>query len=349
MKLLAYDIEGNDKPLGRVAAVARAKQFDFIVAQREMYGPSGTYTGDGNAMIAANPTLKLCMYLNGVHMNQDAVDRYKFPADWYVRSSSGAPVKGSGEWAGLYLMNPLTPYLDWLVNFTRTKFAGSQFNALYVDELGVGPISSVSSTPIDPRTNQPFTWKTWMDVVVMLEQRFKSEFSVPIYVNGLGNGVRFFDTSYATRGETVPGPTSALLPWCSGALAESFIRGAKTTKPDGSDYWPTNTALDREIHMLEIGAAPVWACSKIWLTKTDAFLEQVHKYCLAAFMLGADPSATWYFTKKRATTVTPLHPLWTTAKSLGAPLGPRSGYTRAYEHGHVSLDNVKHTGSIVKT
>lgn len=343
----AYDIEGNDQPIGRDAALKRARKFPFIVAQAEMYGAyvKGAYAGDSDAMIQAHPQLDLSMYLNGTHMNSDAVARYNPPNDWFVLDGNGTRVRAGGDWSNNYLMDPLSGYIDWLVEMTGPKLERCRYNSLYVDELGVGPITSLADgigKPIDRRTGQPWTWATWMPEMAAVAQRFSADFDVPIRTNGLGNGLRFFDPDPEMRGEDSSGPTSQMLPFCDSALAESFIRGATTVKPGGADYWPTLTALEREIRMLEVAGPKAWACSKIWITRSDTFKEQVHRFCLGTFMLGAAPGAAWTFTKQKATTVTPFHPLWARARSLGAPLGARNGLVRQFQHGEVRVDATRH-------
>lgn len=356
---LDYAIEGDDNKSGWLTqAIAldryRPGRFEIVVAQQNMLKPFWPAIHD------ANPDIEWAAYTNGTHYSGPIA----FPADWYVKGSTGLRVR-SKAFPTNYLMNPLSTslyqgYAGWnayKLAQSKALLASSGASALYIDELGVGPIfvDGITDGPaIDPRTKQPWTWAAWMVQMNMVLDTYLT-IPVPIYANGLGNGGRFFEPPLGTDAAKNGGNTAPLLQHSEGMLMESFLRGAKmpnesaTTSPWYPSVAPNRLSgvspYDRELRAVEQSGSNAWFCTKVWTGSAQT--NSVLNWALATFLLGYKPGQLWYSTGKRASTVTPWRAEWTSAKLLGAPLGPRIGYTRAFEGGTVAVNPSAHTGSIV--
>jgi hypothetical protein len=327
--LLDYRIEGSDKPLAIAEELTRYApgRFDVVVAQ------TSSLKLNWPKVKAANANLWWAVYSNGTHTNHPPP---YFSHDWYVWDSQNHAVT-SKQFPGNYLMDPRSGWKGYRENFCAKLLTDSGANALYVDELGVGPIyeGGVSGSPIDPRTGTTWTWADWMISMNALLDGYRAKLpGTKLYCNGLGNGNRYFTA-----------PTSTLLDHCDGALAESFLRGA--SQP--ATFYPTASSYDREIRMIEDAGPAAWACTKIWVTTSTTTNDRVLRWALGTFLLGAAPGALWYSTAVRAQTVTPWRSEWTTAKELGAPLGPRVGNQRLFEHGSVTVNTATHDAAITLT
>src|SRR6266568_4355413 len=76
-------------------AVADAKGLDLIVARK------GTFTPYLAAMRAANPSVKILVYLNGAYAQQNqGPSTGSYPAAWYAKDANGQPItsKSEGNW-----------------------------------------------------------------------------------------------------------------------------------------------------------------------------------------------------------------------------------------------------------
>lgn len=316
-----YVIEGNDAAMSLSVALDRytTGKFDMAVAL------ANTLKGVYSQVKAKNPSFVWAVYLNGTHSQQ-----LDHPADWYLYDKYGNMVVPK-DFPKNRLMDPRSGWKDYNVQHGLSLLNGTGANALYIDELGIGPIrvDGLSGAPINPATGLAWTNAEWMPQMDNILMAFNAATPRYIYCNGLGNGVRYFDPA---------APTSTLLSYCDYSLAESFMRGAKNP----ATYYPSLSTWTKEVQMVEDAGANLMACSKIWVTIDSTTRSRIHRYCLGTFMLGFQPGAMWYFTGQRATTVTPWNALWDKVRSLGAPTAPRGGYYRTFQNGSVTVDPVAH-------
>jgi hypothetical protein len=314
--ILGYDIEGPfDYVPDSSEALRRATRFDAIVAAASMYATNAA------AMVDANPRLKLGCYINATHTPTDS-----FPEDWYCHTSTGQRTRDAGVWAANYLMNPLSGWVDRMIEILQGRLERSGYNAAYIDGAGIGALN-VSTTPaIDPRTNAPWTESAWATDMVALTRRVRETLSVDVWTNGVGDADRYFDQGSA-----------GLVPVSDRGFTEQYTRHAAWP----IDRFPTLTDWQRTGAMTSQIGPKYAALTKVWVSATQSAKDRWHRYALTTFLLSARPGGLYYFTYQRASTVTPFHAYWRTARLLGAPL--TSTYstlsnglaTRSFEGGRV--------------
>lgn len=341
MKVLGYDIEGGGwGGLTESLAVARAKAgFDFLVAQ------AGLYSRYVDAMKAANPNIELLAYANGTHTSNP-----DFPEQWYMHDSSGKRLRSAPPWSINFTMMPIdthgptatvkgitaSSWNEWKLKDIERIIATSGYDGVYVDELGTGSLSSRADgigEAIDPRTNKPWTRTDYMDDIgaYLSEMNALMPFSQSLTVNGLGTNYRFYGRPYGHRGPFVTdygsltdGATEPLLA-ADMAAAELYMRGPTQdlTKFPPLDWWTCEQAMTVE-------AGPkLMALTKTWTVPPSrqptmaelTLMDRWHRFSLSSFLNKAHPEACYYFTYRRADTVTAYHPWWGHADKLGGPTG----------------------------
>lgn len=340
MKTMAYDIEGNDKPLTDTVARARfAKgKFDIGISLKAMYQ---NIVGE---LIAANPALVMAVYTNGTHSKK--APPY-FPLDWYIYDINGVPVR-SKAFPDNHLMNPRSSWVGFKMDEAKALL-DSDYNAIYVDELGVGPVylEGVTSAPVISGSRTPYTWDEWMKDCIYLAKSYQTVTAKPVYANGLGNGARFFEYPVGDVKTSNGGNTRPLLDVCDRTLGESFLRGA--TQPPS--YYPTVKNWNRDVDMVAAAGAKSMFCCKVWSSTDAAVVARIHRWSLGSFLLGANPDTAWYFTGKNAKeltpSVTPWSATWDRAKQLGNPVSPRDNTHRDFVNGYVDVNNTTHDAQIV--
>lgn len=328
MKIMGYDIEGGGWPNHTTQqAVDRATAgFDALIAQM------GVYKKDVAAMKAANPNIELFAYANGSHTSNPA-----FPENWYMHDGAGIRVRSAPPWDMNFTMDPrlgigptatingitADSWSEWIRKRIVEIEAESGYDGIYIDELGTGSLTSRDDGiewPIDPRTGLDWTKDDYMvDVGVFLAD-ITGALSSPVWVNGLGTGFRFFG-KLPWQTQLAEGPTKSLLA-ADGAAAELYIRGPGQGidtyggNPNHiQDWWRT------ELQMTLDAGSKLITLTKTWVNCTVAQQDRWHRYALTTALIG-DPGLHFYFTPKRATTVTPYHPFWAHQKRLGAPSAP---------------------------
>ena len=314
--ILGYDIEGPFHYVPTSSeAVSRARRFDAIVAVESMYAANAA------GMFDANPELKIACYINATHTPTDS-----FPEEWYCHTSTGERVRDAGVWAANYLMNPLSGWTDRMIEILQGRLERSSYNAAYIDGAGIGALNVSTPPPIDPRTNAPWRDSAWTTDMVALTRRVRQTVSADVWTNGIGDADRYFDLGSAQ-----------LVPVSDRGFTEQYTRHAAWA----IDRYPTTATWQRTGAMTSQIGPKYAALTKVWVTAPQDAKDRWHRYALTTFLLSAVPGGLYYFTSQRATTVTPFHPYWRTARVLGAPLG--SAYsvlanglaTRAFEGGRV--------------
>jgi hypothetical protein len=314
--ILGYDIEGPfDYVPDPSEALRRATRFDAIVAAEAMYA------GNAAAMLDRNPELKLGCYINATHTPTDS-----FPEDWYCHTSTGQRARDAGTWAANYLMNPLSGWADRMIEILQGRLERSGYNAVYIDGAGIGALNVSTTPPIDPRTNAPWTASAWTTDMVALSRRIRQTVSVDVWTNGVGDAERYFDLGSAQ-----------LVPVSDRGFTEQYTRHAAWP----IDRFPTSIEWQRTGAMTSQIGPKYAALTKVWVPATQEAKDRWHRYALTTFLLSARPGGLYYFTSQRASTVTPFHAYWRTARLLGAPLSSTYSTltnglaTRSFESGRV--------------
>lgn len=303
-------------------AMAVAQRFSVITAVPEAYAP---YVG---LMKARNPELQLFVYVNGI---ADATPNGgSRPEAWYVKDRVGNRVRTN---FGFDLMDPAHP--DWVadrVAVCRSALARSHYDGCFLDNLGVGSlhVPGSSGVPIDPRRNQEWQKKDWLDATSDLASTVQSQLGVPLVVNGLISGSAYFDPTV---------PSRELLDTAGRALAEAFVRGAN----DPSGVYRSEAAWKADVDMLADAAArhrQVLALTKVWSKASRAEKDSWHRYALATFLLGSDGTSRFAFSSGRHSDTLASIPL--NRVSLGAPLGRyakvHGAYERSFANGKVIVN-----------
>ena len=323
VKVGVYDNEQGGQP-STAQAVARAQRFDYITAGAHQYRANVA------AMRSANPDLVLHAYVNGTHTRNTGL-----PEAQYCHDAAGARIVTNGHWSGNILMNPAN--LGWrttLLDQVNTTLARSGYDGAFLDVLGRGALQySVSGTCIDPRTGREYTTADWERDTSELARSIKERIARPVVANGASRGAIYFS----------PPPSSVIAQYADGGLAEGFTRNGAFFE----GYY-TESQLLKDVAM--VADAPVMhVLTKDWRSVPAEAKDREMRYAFATFLLGTHGNDVFGWTGNQST-MTQFDPLWDT--DLGAPRGPyyavgSGGYRRDFVRGHVLVDTVAHTGSIV--
>lgn len=333
---------------GRISSLAQAeslaKAHSVISMRSEQLGPWGP------AMHAANPSLRLYVYLNGMFAQAPEGDR--FPKAWYMKDRKGHRIRSRG-W-GNWLMDPrgraaFTAYgmtfqswKDYVAERCRLLVAGGQFDGCFLDMLGSAPIwpgyNQHGRVPARGSRGLPFSAARWFTIITgPVAKRTAEVAGVPVYGNGIGSGARFYGGNL--------GPSKLLLSYAARGDAETWLRTPNQSiaaLPSGAD-WRT------EVQMIADSSAagrPVNATVKTWVKATDGQKARWRRYGLASFLLGNRGHGTFEFSAAEKMPLdeadTPIY-----RANLGAPRVTKANvldyyrggvYRRAFENGVVIVN-----------
>jgi hypothetical protein len=292
--VLGYDIEGPfDYVPTRKTALWRASKFDALVAIEAMYAAHAA------EMFEVNPDLAIACYINAMHTIDDS-----FPENWYLHTADGTRVRDGGVWSVNFLMNPLSGWIDWMIAILQDRLDRSGYNVAYIDGAGLGALGVSTDPPIDPRTGREWTSSDWVTDMIEVTHRIRTDVSVPLWTNGIGDAKRYYDLG-----------SNRMVPETDRGFTEQYTRHS-TWRIDqhlSSDEWARTVTMTQEIGSKYAGI------TKVWVEAPPEEKDRWHRHALATFLMGAAPGGMYYFTAQRATTVTLFHPYWRIARSLGAP------------------------------
>lgn len=282
---MAWDAE---KVMTQSTATSVAQSYDVVM------GTLTTFRGYVPAMRAANPNLRLFMYMNGVYAQ--ASEGAKYPESWYAHDANGNRVKSRSF--GNYMMDMSNP--QWWSDRASTcqaLLAQSGFDYCYLDMLGTAPLAPNYNTaqPIDPRTGKAWTHADLLAADLQVAKAVRATRPDGLLAsNGLVNGQRYFKPA---------GQSPVVLYQELDAVhAEIFLRDKNT--PIGT--FKSEAAWKQDVDMLaDVGARGkvAWTTTKMWnvsSTATQAQLDRWHKYALASFLLGTNGRSYFNFSVKNA-------------------------------------------------
>lgn len=261
-------------------AVTIAEGYDLIVANAKQL--SATTIA---AMKAANPTVRILVYLNG-SFDLDSVQQY--PLSEYARDANGNFIT-SVKYHN-WLMDVGNPaWADQVSQECTNALSIAPWDGCFIDMLGDALLgnSYLSGEPINPATGQPWTAQERMDATTAIASAVTAAHPNNIVMaNGLNDGPSFYSAT---------APSSELLSGVNTALAETWLRQAtlKPTRYRGVVAW------QQEVNMLaQVGSMgdSIAVTTKLWTTATAAQVEAWHQYALASFLLGTSGSAYFSFT-----------------------------------------------------
>jgi Hypothetical glycosyl hydrolase family 15 len=306
-------------------AVAAAQSQDVIVAMKN------TFAKYVPAMEAANPNLKLLVYVNGAYAYKDQGSIY--PSSWYLHDASGAKIR-SGAY-GNYLMDVTNP--GWIQTVTaecQQALATDGYQGCFLDMLGPASVlqNYGSGVPVDA-TGAPISVHTWLAETTALAADVKKALGPNqiVYGNGLSNGTAFASAT---------APTSVLLGTLDGGLSETWLRtaGAPLTT------YPTTKAWLASLNLVTAGDATgrqVMLTVKTWAPGTAAQIAAWHAFSVGSYLLVADGTAAYEFLPSvHGETTTPDSIL--TGLNLGTATGSYTltggAYQRTFSNGLVIVN-----------
>ena len=304
-------------------AVTIAENFDLVAAGAKQY-TSATLA----AMRAANPNVRVLIYLNG---SFDVHKAQAYPLSEYARDANGNYIKSKqfGNW----LMNISDPaWVSQVSGQCTTLLAQLPYDGCFVDMLGDADLGAgyLTSQPINPATGAVWTQEQELTATTAIAQTVTAGHPNNIIMaNGLLNGAGYFSPT---------APTSQLFGGASSALAESWLRSATNavTAHETPAIW------QQEVNMLTNAGGngdPAAITTKVWVSATAAQLTAWHRFALASFLLGTTGNSYFSFTGSQSPTefqTDATNPLDHT--QLGAALGPYSALGTAFGRQYADAD-----------
>ena len=303
---MAWDAE---KVMTQFTAVSVAQAYDVVM------GTETTFGGYVPAMRAANPNLRLFVYMNGVYAQASQGGAY--PESWYAHDANGNRVKSRSF--GNYMMDMSSP--QWWADRASTckaLLAATGFDDCYLDMLGTAPLAPNYNTakPIDPRTGQVWTRAALLAADLEVAKALRATDPGGLLAsNGLVNGQRYFKPAGQSP--------AVLFQELDAVHAEIFLRDKNTPL----DTFKTEAAWKQDVDMLvDVGSRGkvAWTTTKMWnvsSTATQVQIDRWHKYALASFLLGTNGHSYFNFSAKNTVAGVFVDHPWDRVQ-VGDPVGP---------------------------
>jgi hypothetical protein len=307
----------------QAAAVDAAQRFDLITFNPRQLG------GYGPAMKAANPNLRLFVYLNGTFLYKRLFGTV--PNSMLAHGANGQLLQSHGY--GNYMADVgSSDWTSYVEQNCAKLLAGTVYDGCYLDMLGTGPLwpGYLTGLPVNPRTGQVWTRLDWLQATSAIAAKVAAYTGKPVLGNGIGSGPRYFS----------PGaPSKILLDGATGASAETWTRqaGAPLSYHEPIKSW------QQEVDMLSDASTTgglALTITKAWSAGTAAQKESARLYALATFLLGNDGSSYFYFTANKTDPATLDDPLY--HLQIGSPSGgyvvQNGAYVRTFTNGKVVVN-----------
>jgi hypothetical protein len=262
------------EPGGRFAsqadAVAAARRYDLITIR---IGQLDSYTA---AMRAANPKLRIYVYVNGTYLYK--ANRSQVSASILAHTATGALVQSNGF--GNYLGTPTnTGWIAYKQKECQSAIAATGADGCYLDMLGSAPTMPGYNTglPINPATGKVWTKSEWLHATAALAGKVSAYVGKPMLGNGFGNGPRYFDAT---------APSKMLLAGAVGSTAEAWLKApaASATAYETESLWKKDVDL--------LGDANAAGGMALAMTKTGAAARRHRRRPTACMRSRASCSAT---------------------------------------------------------
>lgn len=314
---LYADLSSRVQQLGRFAPV-------FMLGGSRNYGPAeaaeiartsevvvgirGDFTGLVSTMKAANPNVKILVYMNGTFAQSTQGSAY--PDSWYARNAGGGKVRSNNY--GNYLMrHDVQGWRDDRLAFCRSLLAEDGFDGCMVDMLGTGALSEgyLNSVPINPNTGEALTPVEWIQSTGEIMASIRATMLGGTFMgNGVGNGRRWADTSV---------PQAILVDAADYQMAETWgrIPEAPINSFYPEDRWKEDVDLLAEA---DARGGAIAVTVKTWVASTQAQRDQWHRFTLASFLLGTGGKSIYSFLESSTSNPGATDP-WARI-NLGTPL-----------------------------
>ncbi len=272
LRLFGETNGGGDREqiYNRTQAVAMARRYDTIVALR------WTFEDHVRAMKAANPRLRLIVYMNGA-MSKPG-DRASMPESWFLHDANGNRIRNL-RFDLRYMDIGNRGWRSWVADRCAEWIRLSGFDGCFLDDLGAGNLGvNVSAWPIDPRTGRRISEYEWISYARGLQDvvhdRNRGQL---ITSNGLNNGSNYFRPVHAGR----------ILDTAHGSAAEGWLRNSFAP---ASEFRSVERWKDDVDMLVDAGrrGRTVLAATKLWSGESRDQLRQWRRYAYASFLLGTN-------------------------------------------------------------
>jgi hypothetical protein len=311
----------------RSEALADARHFAVIAAHER------TYRLHIRAMKAANPNLRLFVYMNGT-----ATWEGDLPEAVYAHDAAGHRIRIKG-WSNTFLLDPFSPAT---VRYQETRaldlLASSHYDGLFLDVIGPMPLNPayVSALPVNPTSGQTWSRVEWLQGTTALASRIRAALAPhPIIGNGLAGGAEYFRAEAPTRVILESG--------IHAGMAESWLRSATQALTHHAPVKVWRQDLDM------IGAAgadgvSLMTTTKLWTSGTRAQRRKWHRFALATYLLGNTGRAYFGFLARRgdATASRRLDRI-NLGRARARYRAVRGFYTRSFVRGRVFVNPTSRT------
>jgi Hypothetical glycosyl hydrolase family 15 len=268
----------------------------------------------GAAMRAANPNVKLFVYVNGELAQKK--DCATFPASWYLYDAAGKKVTNTTT--GNCAMSPESTaawggYAGW-IDYVRHQCAldlaaAPLANGCFVDQISSALNSSFASAlPVDPATGKLYAMSTWMSQMGQIGQAVESFSGKPAIGNSYEGGSRY-------SGQ----PTSIVNSYSIDAFESENFLNANSSQWTGLSYWEKNInmMIDSQAHGKGILVA---------FTKAPSSTQETWRaYVTASYLLGNNGHAWLAFSSSTLSPYTDPSPLYSV--KVGSPLQTATSVT----------------------
>ncbi|HYW28606.1 MAG TPA: putative glycoside hydrolase [Gaiellales bacterium] len=304
-------------------AVAAAERYDLITIR---VGQLGRYLP---AMRAANPDLKVYVYMNGSYLYRGELGAVPQAAMAHTLTGDLIQSNGWGNWLG----NPFNAgWIAYKQRECKQDMAVTGADGCYLDMLGIAPVTIGYGTglPVDPASGLILTASQWLAGTSGLAAAVSNASGSPVLSNGLGSGRKYF-SSWA--------PTRDLLAGSLGSTAETWLKmpGWSAHRFERPRLWRQDVNMLSDVNAR---GGIALTMTKMWGGGSPAEIESYREYALASFLLGNTGHAYFYFSPGRgqpATLDSPLYHL-----HIGHPAGWYSFvggvYQRWFSNGRVLVN-----------
>ena len=256
--------------------------------------------GYGAEMQAANPSLLIMQYYDGVYSKET-----KFPASWYLRDAAGNQLINE---ASLYLMDPMStePYTEgsvtyagwrgWVTKQCQALLAGSPglFNGgCWLDDIGSNPVNGrvkdvvtgQTEPPLNPATGQPYTNHEWYQITGPFARKVRADVGGYSIDNALVAPGSFYAGSEGTR---------QFLTYIDGGMAEGWLRNAR----DPVIPYPVPLKWKQAVQMVmdtNRSGHAIQCMVKLWSTATPDQIKSWRLFAFATYLMGNQGAAYFQF------------------------------------------------------
>jgi hypothetical protein len=275
-------------------ALALAQSHSILV------GNSYLMHGYGPEMQAANPSLLIFQYYDGVYSKET-----KFPESWYLHDAAGNRLVNE---VPMYLMDPLSneaytegtvTYVGWRGWVTRQCLAllaaspGLFNGGCWLDNIGSNPVNGrvkdvvtgLTEPPINPAKGLPYTNHEWYQITGPFARKVRVGVGGYSIDNALVGPGSFYAGSEGTR---------QFLKYLAGGMAEAWLRGAR----DPVTPYPTILKWTQAVQMImdtNRSGHAIQCMLKLWTTATPEQVDAWRRFAFATYLMGNQGAAYFQF------------------------------------------------------